>query len=150
MTEGGDACSSKLECESAAVQNYLNILQSVITRMAGNSASCKSWCITLISAIIVVLLNNNNGGYVYIALLPLAVFFYLDCFYLSNEKGFRDRYNHFIKKLHEGNATNPDLFVIEPIKKITSCDIFSKIESKSIWPFYGFILAMILIIGSIF
>jgi hypothetical protein len=40
--------------ESPAVHSYLGILQNVIGRMAADSGSCKTWCITLVSAIIVV------------------------------------------------------------------------------------------------
>jgi hypothetical protein len=150
MSESDKTCSSKLECESAAVQNYLNILQSVISRMASNSASCKSWSITLVSAIIVVLLNNDKGGYVYIALMPLVVFLYLDSYYLAMEQGFRDRYNDFIKKLHDNVASVPDLFVIKPLKDVNFFKIAESFKSNSIFPFYVFILAMILIMGFIF
>ncbi|WP_414544018.1 hypothetical protein [Nostoc sp. CCY0012] len=45
----------KLTPDSNSVQSYLNILQGVIARMANNSASCKTWCISLVSAILVVL-----------------------------------------------------------------------------------------------
>ncbi len=40
----------KVNFESGAVQSYLGILQGVINRMASNSAGCKTWCITLVSA----------------------------------------------------------------------------------------------------
>ena len=46
-----------------AVQAHLGIVQSVIQRMSANSASCKTWCITLVSAILVVVANKDEPQY---------------------------------------------------------------------------------------
>ena len=46
--------------ESPAIQAHLGIAQSVIQRMAANSASCKAWCIGLVSAILVVVADKNS------------------------------------------------------------------------------------------
>ncbi len=42
------ATNSKFEPDSPAVQTHLSLIQAVIARMAGNSRSCKTWCITLV------------------------------------------------------------------------------------------------------
>ena len=125
-----------LECESAAVHSYLNILQSVTSRMASNSAGCKSWCITLTSAIIVLLINSDKQQYVYVAFIPIIMFMLLDCYYLAMEKSFRAKYNAFIQKLHENQATKSDLFVVSPEKAIESSDLIESIKSISVYPFY--------------
>lgn len=45
---------------SQAIQTHLEITQSVIQRMAVNSASCKTWCITLVSAILVIVADKGK------------------------------------------------------------------------------------------
>jgi hypothetical protein len=98
----------QLTAESTAVQSYLNILQGVISRMATNSANCKTWCITLVSAIIVIIVDKAKPNYVWIALLPIILFFLLDAYYLGQERSFRAIYNGFIQRLNAGNANRND------------------------------------------
>jgi hypothetical protein len=129
-------CMPALACESAAVHSYLNILQSVTNRMASNSAGCKSWCITLTSAIVVVLLNSNKQEYVYVAFIPLIMFMILDCYYLAMERSFRTKYNTFIQKLHANQATKSDLFVVSPNEALKSAHMIDSAKSISVYMFY--------------
>ena len=129
-------CMPALECESAAVHSYLNILQSVTNRMASNSSGCKSWCITLTSAIIVVLLNSKKQEYVYVAIIPVIMFMFLDCYYLAMERSFRGKYNSFIQKLHANQATRSDLFVVSPEETLKTSHMLESISSISVYPFY--------------
>ena len=149
MNTENNECLPAIEYESTAVHSYLNILQAVINRMAANSASCKSWCITLVTGIIVILLNKDKSNLVYIALSPALLFLLLDCYYLATEKSFRDKYNNFINKLHQGNAVKTDLFITAPEKKANSCMIICAFRSISIWPFYVAIIAMIIVIRNV-
>lgn len=61
---------SNLTVESTAVQSYLNILQTIINRMATNSANCKTWCVTLVSAILVIIVDKGKADYIWITLIP--------------------------------------------------------------------------------
>ena len=89
---------------SQAVQAHLSITQSVIQRMASNSTSCKTWCITLVSAILVVVADKGKPRYALIAVIPTVLFLVLDCYYLALERMFRRSYNSFIDKLHQGEV----------------------------------------------
>jgi hypothetical protein len=64
--------------ESASVQAHLQILQSVIQRMASNSTSCKEWCITIVSAILVLIADKGKPELVWLALFPTFLFLALD------------------------------------------------------------------------
>src|SRR2546425_4593734 len=90
------------------------ILQSVISRMATNSSNCKTWCVTLVSAIVVIIADKGKPDYVWISVVPIALFLLLDTYYLSLEREFRGVYNDFIRKLHFGNATVDDVFYVAP------------------------------------
>lgn len=135
----------KLNIESPAVQSYLGILQAVITRMATNSTSCKTWCITLVSAILVVVADKSKPDYALIALIPIVLFTFLDSYYLGLERGFRDLYNKFIKRLHTNEATIEDTFIVSPgggTFHILGLAFKSSL-SISVWPFYGLLAGML-------
>ena len=126
-------------------QSYLTILQGVIGRMAANSAAAKSWCIALVSAIIVVLADKHKPSYVSIALIPIALFFLLDAYYLGLERQYRERYNDFISKLHEGTAQVDDIFIVTPGGGLgaTLGAAFNACASVSVWPFYSVLGVML-------
>ncbi len=133
--------------DSPSVQSYLSILQGVITRMASNSASAKSWCVALVSAIVVIIADKGNPAYVWISLVPIVLFFFLDAYYLGLERLFRDVYNGFIHKLHTSTATIEDLFVIDPGDTGAVLRSAAKATlSLSIWPFYGLLVVMLLLV----
>lgn len=135
-----------LSSESAAVQTYINNLQAVINRMAANSASVKTWCITLISAVIVFAADKNHPDAVWIAAVPLALCLLLDSYYLGLERAFRKLYNDFVGKLNSGKAETKDLFLLTPIGYNFFNFTGKGILSFSIWPFYGLILLMLAIL----
>jgi len=138
----------KITLESPSVHSYLTIIQSVISRMATNSSSCKTWCITLVSAIVVIITKNDDPNYVWIAIVPILLFFLLDSYYLSLERQFRDVYNNFIRKLHLGEATVEDVFYISPETSVSTTffHFLKAIRSFSIWPFYALLIVMIFIV----
>jgi len=73
---------------------------------------------------------------------------FLDSYYLGLEKRFRDRYNEFIKKLHNGQASVDDLFIVTPGQgfKIFINAIGASLISPAVWPFYGLLTAMLFIL----
>jgi hypothetical protein len=138
--------SKQVSLDSPAVQSYLTILQGVIGRMASSSAGAKTWCVALVSAIIVVVADKADPRYVWIALVPVALFFLLDAYYLGLERLFRNRYNDFIAKLHEGTAEIEDVFIVTPGAGIsgTMKAALEACGSVSVWPFY-LLLALMLV-----
>ena len=129
--------ASKVTPDSNSVQSYLNILQGIITRMATNSANCKTWCVSLVSAILVVIADKNKPNYAWITLIPIVLFFLLDSYYLGQERNFREIYNNFVKELHSGEVATDKLFVLKPPKGINVVNLlFSSSLSFSVYPFY--------------
>ncbi len=134
--------------ESASVQTHLSIIQSVIQRMSTNSSYCKAWCITLVSAILVIIADKSKPEYIYLALLPVVFFSYLDAYYLALEKAFQCSYNQFIIKLHANTLTTEDLYAVKPtnnnFKLLAKC-----YGSTSIWVFYLSLFILIFIMACI-
>lgn len=133
---------------SQAVQSHLGITQSFIQRMASNSASCKAWCITLVSAILVIVADKGKPEYALIAIIPNILFLVLDTYYLALERMFRHSYNNFIEKLHSGKIVASDLYAVSPSGSLFKT-FFASLLSFSIWPFYLTLLVMIWIAKTI-
>ncbi len=134
--------SDEFKENSQAVQAHLTIIQSIVQRMASNSASCKTWCITIVSAILVVVADKDTPNYVLIAIIPILLFFALDIYYLALEKSFRNTYNGFIQKLHKNLLVADDFFVINPTGKFVA-ELYESFISFATWPFYLTLLVMV-------
>src|SRR3989338_2239502 len=81
-------------------QKHLEFIQAVINRMAGNSFLLKGWAITLVAALFALSAKDTNQSYIFIAYFPVIIFWILDGYFLSQERLFRDLYNH-VRKLDE-------------------------------------------------
>ena len=99
---------------SPAVHAHLSIVQAVIARMADSSRSCKTWCVTIISAILVLGAGMTEFDHLWIAYVPLVLFLGLDMYYLALERRFRESYNAFLHKLRNGDITVVDLYEVTP------------------------------------
>jgi hypothetical protein len=124
------------------------MLQGIINRMAANSSGCKTWCIALVSAVIVIIADKSNPDFVWISVFPVILFLFLDAYYLDLERRFRNIYNGFIKKLHAGEAELEDVFIVEPEtdRRTAVRGVFSAVASTSIWPFYGLLALMLVVV----
>lgn len=137
-----DADAVKIDSESPSVQTHLSILQNVIQRMAGNSANCKTACVTLVSAILVIVADKGKPEYTWIATFPTIVFCGLDAYYLALEKGFRQSYNRFVSKIHRNSLTDQDIYSVLPVGNISHHQC-QAIKSFSVWGYYLSLLCLI-------
>ena len=71
----------------------IEIIQDIIKRMAFNSFVIKGWTITLVA---VTLLLKGGKYQVFIAFIPLFVFWFLDAYFLWQERLYRRLYNWVI------------------------------------------------------
>ena len=124
---------------------HLESMRSVIERMAANSESSKTWCISLVSAIIVVGVEGETPRLIWLALLPAIMFFVLDVYYLSLECGFRASYSKFVKKLRNSSVGLDDLYLFDPGD--VGDQVIKAISSFSIWPFYGLLTGGIILMA---
>ena len=73
----------------------VDILQDIIRRMASNSFLLKGWCVTLVVGIL--LLKGPEKYGVVLAFVPLVAFWYLDAYFLRQERLFRKLYDWVIR-----------------------------------------------------
>lgn len=116
----------------------VKLIQDIIKRMASNSFNVKTWAITLIVA---TLLFKGNDKHIFIAFIPLFAFWYLDAYYLRQERLFREIH----KWITIYRTTNEDkLFDFNPTKFTDKVQSTKRIMwSISILPFYGSIFLML-------
>lgn len=134
-----------MSVESPAVHSYLNILQGVISRMADDSSTCKTRCITLVSAIMVVVALAGRPDSIWVGLIPIALFLFLDSYYLAMERLFRQRYDDFITRVRNGTAEIGDTFVVKPSQNHGPqfMAIAKTASSLAIFPFYAMLVIML-------
>ena len=71
----------------------IEIIQDIIRRMGFNSFMIKGWAITLV---VVTLLLRGTEYQVWIAFIPLLVFWFLDAYFLWQERMYRKLYEWVI------------------------------------------------------
>jgi len=79
----------------------LDLIQAVVTRLAQNSFLIKGWSITLVSIVLALgkdnLLNTVQRPWlVGLVLVIWVAFWYLDAYFLRQERLFRELYKHVI------------------------------------------------------
>lgn len=72
---------------------HLEMLQTIIQRMASNSFSLKGWNVVLVSAIFALAGGAAKTHLVFLAYLPAIIFWMLDGFFLHQERLFRKLYD---------------------------------------------------------
>ncbi len=71
----------------------IDLIQDIIKRMASNSFMIKGWTITLVVA---TLLLKGSKVQVFIAFIPLITFWFLDAYFLWQERLYRKLYDWVI------------------------------------------------------
>lgn len=141
-------------------RQYLQMMQDSITRMASNSANCKSWMVTLVAAFCAIGCSIDAlNGWIIIAIIPVIVFWYLDTFYLNLERKMRNRELDFILKMKDdhGSVAYKNAiynFAPMPINTLTKeqekkgfVKTSNRAFSKSILPFYLWMIGAVVIIS---
>ena len=72
---------------------HLEMIQAVISRMAGNSFLIKGWSVTLMAAILALAVKDKVYPMIWVAFVPCVMFWLLDGFFLRQERLFRQLWN---------------------------------------------------------
>lgn len=134
---------------------HLEFIQSNIARMNQCSFQMKGWMITVVTALLALYAASissetgvGNNVFIYIAIAPTVLFWYLDAFYLQQERKFRGIYNDLI---NPAKCAEINLFEM-PLGRYSGCNycllkiMFSKTEGVLYIPVIaGLVLAGILL-----
>jgi hypothetical protein len=122
----------------AATTAHISLLQGIIDRLANNSASCKTWCLSMVAALLSLAGAVHAPVLVTIALVPVAVFGFIDTMYLAHEAAYRDLYGRMVAKIRSGEYRLADAFEADAWTSYGNFFwfVFRAIGSWSIWPVY--------------
>jgi hypothetical protein len=129
--------------ESAMTQTHINTLQNIITRLSNYSMNCKTWAVTIVSALCVVIFDPQRIAYFYVVIIPIFIFWLFDCYYLGLEKVFRAIYDDFLKKIKNDDTNICDDMQFS-LKGKRLINFFKAMCSVSTTPLY-FLLAIIVL-----
>lgn len=119
----------------------LKILQGVINRMAQNSLECKKWTLALAVGVLSLKIEaiSNSYGLCFLGVLLLC-FWFLDAYYLMQERSFREQYQWLIKNRLK---TDERLFEVFPIHQTCQPTQFlSAMRSFSLFPYWVLALCL--------
>jgi len=72
---------------------HLEFIQNIITRMNTNSFQIKGMSVTIVAALLALTATDFNILFASIVYFSLLIFWGLDAYYLSQEKGYRQLYD---------------------------------------------------------
>jgi hypothetical protein len=76
---------------------HLEFVQGTIARQANNSFVVKGWTFPIVLALLGFSVERNSWNLAVLALVPITGFWYLDAYYLRQERLFRCLYNELIE-----------------------------------------------------
>ena len=134
--------------EKESLKEYMlkevDIIQDIIKRMAFNSFMIKGWAITLV---VVALLLKGSEYQVWIAFIPLLVFWFLDAYFLWQERMYRKLYEWVVN-----NRRRTDEYLFDMNAYRFEDEVQSRFRimfSITLGWFYGSI-AILIVIYSVF
>jgi len=126
--------------QNKTMEKHLEIIQGVINRMGQNSFLIKGWTVTLVAALFALAAKDTDQRFVIIACFPTAIFWFLDGYYLYQERLFRKVYDHARQK------TTVDYSLSTKNFDNGFADWVKAVFSKTIILFYGVIVLTLIIV----
>jgi hypothetical protein len=123
-------------------RKHLEFIQLVVTRMNVNSFLLKGWAVTLVAALFAFAAKDTNIDYVLITLISTPMFWFLDGYYLSQERKYRSLYNYVKEK--EEDEINYDMNTAIYDKGRNKW--LNSVFSKTIFLFYGILVIITFVI----
>ena len=135
---------------------HLSFIQSNIARMNHCSFQMKGWMVTIVSALLALYVaskgtqQSGNVIYFFIAIVPTTIFWFLDSYYLQQERKFRGIYNSVVNLTSENDQVVVKDFEM-PLHKFTGGKYAfgNALLSKTELPLYLPVIIALVIAGFI-
>ncbi len=122
---------------SEASLKHLEFVQNIISRQAGNSFLLKGWSLTIATATFGYSASKSTWGVASVGALAMLGFWYLDAYYLKQERLFRCLYDDVRKEAPESESLSMST---EPFKRREDVKMIKVITSRTLVSFYGVII----------
>ncbi len=117
---------------------HLELIQTVINRLANSSFFLKGWTVIFVAAVLGFATKDSKPIYVWLAAIPAISFWGLDGFYLNQERLFRQLYDA-VRKMDEDEID----FSMNTVPFKQNMAWFKSTFSKTLVYFYVTILLVI-------
>ena len=125
-------------------KSHLQMIQGVVNRLAHNSFLLKGWSVVLVSALFALAVKDVSSFFVLLAFFPALVFWFLDGYFLWQERMFRALYDHVRDKNEEDIDFSMDVNEVEETREVS---YFRAVFSKTLIAFHGAVLGSILVVS---
>jgi len=118
---------------------YLQMIQGTIERMSTVSAIFKGFAATVFTGMAAISFTEVRTLILLLALIPVLCFALMDVYYLSLEK----RYRYLYEQVRLGKREVSFSLAPPSLKELKEyCILWKSLKSFSIWPFYGLLFAL--------
>lgn len=118
------------------VRAFAEMLQKLMNEQSSHSSSCKTWILALIVGFLTI--SSRNPAIMpsfLLILMPIAIFMFLDAYYLGQEEHYKKIHREYLEQakagIYDSTYIINDSTVCETIRLT-----FSKLGSLSVLPFY--------------
>lgn len=123
-------------------RSHLEMIQGIVNRLSQNSFLLKGWSVILVSALMTLAAKDSNLVFIFLAYFPALAFWFLDGYFLWQEKLFRALYDD-VRNLNEENI---DFSMSTSIVK-DKVDSWIEVSlSKTLGIFHGVVLFSIIVV----
>jgi hypothetical protein len=109
--------------------------------MAGNSFLLKGWCVSLVSALMALEPKDANRRFVLIGYYPILMFWFVDGYFLWQERPFRKLYDE-VRVLKEADVN----FSMDTSRVRAKRAWLSTVFSKTLVLLYGTMIGAVLLV----
>lgn len=113
-------------------RKHLELIQRVINRLAVASFQIKGWTVTIVTALLGVIVAAKLDSRVgFVASIPVVIFWFLDGYYLRQERLYRDLYNASAGLPVKGNK------VAQPTVYSMDAELYKNLPGNWCGPFFS-------------
>lgn len=123
-------------------RSHLEMIQGVVNRLSQNSFLLKGWSVVLVSALMALAAKDSNMLFIFLAYLPAIAFWFLDGYFLWQERLFRKLYD-YVRELKEDEI---NFSMNTSIVEADNNSLYDAIVSKTLFIFHGVIILAIIIV----
>ncbi len=122
--------------------HHLEMIQTIINRMAQNSFTVKAWAVTLVAGLFALATDKSDPIFVLITFIPVIAFWILDGYFLWQERLFRKLYDRTRKSMDDTDYSMDTRPVMSEVD-CWGCIVIS----KTLLIFYGVLIAALILIS---
>lgn len=133
---------------------HIEMIETIIERMAKNSFQLKGWSMTLIAFVGAISAHGSDKRFILLAFIPIIGFWILDSFYLQQERKYKLLYKNVIAKNENQIDFNLDTRLvtgtIEEMKRLCVCKCMFSITEICFYPVIAAALIFLVVVLKVF